>query len=316
MKKNIGRLSLLALIPAVLFVGCRREIDSPSPPVGPLAATVTATRTLGATATWTSSPTATPARTQTPTPSKTSTSLWTSTPTGTPTPTPSTTDTTTATATLIVTSTPTSQTSQLPVNLGSAVGFVVLGYTTITNSGPTTLCGDLGLSPGSAVVGAPVVSCGGVYHVTDTAAANAMADLTIAYNDAAGRTNPTVLAGNIGGQTLAPGLYKSTGSLEVSSGDLTLDGQGDPNAVFIFQIASTLTTTPGRQVLLAGGAKATNVFWQVGSMCALDTTTSFVGTIMAYNQVTLNTGAVLVGRAFSEIDEVTLLSNTITEPSP
>ncbi|HEY5038012.1 MAG TPA: ice-binding family protein, partial [bacterium] len=159
-------------------------------------------------------------------------------------------------------------------------------------------------------------SCGGVNHVTDTAASNAQGDLTIAYNDAAGRTTPALVAGNLGGQTLYPGLYKSTGSLEISSGDLTLDAQGNVNGVFIFQIASTLTTTPGRQVILAGGAKATNVFWQVGSMCSLDTTTVFKGTIMAHNQITLNTGAVLEGRALSQIEQVTMLSNTITKPAP
>ncbi|HEY5039492.1 MAG TPA: ice-binding family protein [bacterium] len=200
------------------------------------------------------------------------------------------------------------------VNLGSAASFVVLASTTITNINPTTLCGDLGLSPGSAVVGAPVLSCGGVAHITDSTAAKAQRDLTIAYNDAAGRTSPTKVAGNLGGQTLVPGLYKSTSSLEISSGDLTLDAKGNSNGVFIFQIASTLTTTPGRKVILAGGAKAANVFWQVGSMCSLDTTTVFKGTIMAHEQITLNTGAVLEGRALSQIAQVTMLSNTITKP--
>ena len=227
-------------------------------------------------------------------------------PTATPTP--------TVTATPMATSTP--QAGQLPVNLNSAASFVVLAYTQVTNLGPTTLCGDLGLFPGSSAGGGYVLSCGGVNHVTDTAASNAQGDLTIAYNDDAGRTTPALVAGNLGGQTLYPGLYKSTGSLEISSGDLTLDAQGNVNGVFIFQIASTLTTTPGRQVILAGGAKATNVFWQVGSMCSLDTTTVFKGTIMAHNQITLNTGAVLEGRALSQIEQVTMLSNTITKPAP
>jgi hypothetical protein len=222
------------------------------------------------------------------------------------------------TATPTITSTPTStataQAPQAAVNLNSAVNFAVLASTTITNSGPTTLCGSLGLSPGSAVVGAPVLSCGGVMHVTDTTAATAEGDLTTAYNDAAGRTLPAVVAGNIGGQTLYPGLYKSTGSLMVSSGDLTLDAQGNPNGVFIFQIASTLVATSGRQVILAGGAKASNVFWQVGSSCALGTTVNFKGIIMAHDQITLDTGAVLEGRALSQIAQVTFLTNTITNP--
>ena len=203
-----------------------------------------------------------------------------------------------------------------PVNLGSAAGFVVLAYTQITNLGPTTLCGDLGLSPGSSAGGGYVLTCGGAAHVTDTTAANAKLDLTTAYNDAAGRTSPALVTGNLGGKTYYPGLYKSTGSLEISSGNLTLDAQGNSNGVFIFQIASTLTTTPGRQVILAGGAKAANIYWQVGSSCALDTTTVFKGTIMAHNQITLNTGAVLEGRALSQIEQVTMLSNTITRPAP
>ncbi len=218
------------------------------------------------------------------------------------------------TRTPVPTATP--QGAQLTVNLRSDANFVVLASTTITNSGHTVLCGDLGLSPGTSVVGAPVMSCGGVKHVTDTAASTAQSDLTLAYNDAAGRTTPALVAGNLGGQTLYPGLYKSTGGLAVSSGDLTLDAQGNPNSVFIFQIASTLITSSGRRVVLAGGAKAANVFWQVGSYCALGTTSSFKGTIMAHNQITLNTGAQLEGRALSQIDEVTLLSNNITKPAP
>jgi hypothetical protein len=206
------------------------------------------------------------------------------------------------------------QSAQAPIALNSAANYVVLAHTTITNSGPSTLCGDLGLSPGSSVVGAIVMSCGGVQDITNGAASIAQGDLTKAYNNAAGRVNPTLIAGNLGGKTLVPGLYKSTGSLAISSGDLTLDGQGNPNAVFIFQIASTLTTGSGRQVILTGDAQASNVFWQVGSSCAFGTTTSFVGTVMAHDEITFDTGAVLVGRALSEIAEVTMLTNNITMP--
>ncbi|HEY5038516.1 MAG TPA: ice-binding family protein [bacterium] len=202
------------------------------------------------------------------------------------------------------------------VNLNSAASFAVLASTQITNTGSTTICGDVGLSPGSAMGGGYVLTCGGVLHPTDTAAAAAQGDLTIAYNDAAGRTSPALVAGNLGGKTYYPGLYKSTGSLEISSGDLTLDAQGNSNGVFIFQIASTFNMTPGRQIILAGGAKATNIFWQVGSSCALDTTVVCKGTIMAHNQITLNTGATLEGRALSQIDQVTMLTNTITKPAP
>jgi hypothetical protein len=124
------------------------------------------------------------------------------------------------------------------------------------------------------------------------------------------------VAGNLGGQTLTPGLYKSTSSLEISSGDLTLDAQGDANAVFIFQIASTLTTTSGRQVILSGGAKAANIFWQVGSSATLGTTSVFKGTIMADQAITLTTGARLDGRALARIAAVTLDANIMTMPAP
>jgi hypothetical protein len=144
-----------------------------------------------------------------------------------------------------------------------------------------------------------------------------MADLTLAYNDAAGRNvAPVTVAGNLGGLTLPPGLYKSTSSLAISSGDLTLDAQGDPNAVFIFQMASTLTTTTGRAVILAGGAKSTNVYWQVGSSATLGTTSVFKGTIMANTSISLNSGAALNGRALARIGAVTLGANAMVLPTP
>jgi hypothetical protein len=115
--------------------------------------------------------------------------------------------------------------------------------------------------------------------------------------------------------TLAPGLYKSTSSLSISSGDLTLDAQGDSDAVFIFQMASTLTTTSGRQVILANGAKASNVFWQVGTSATLGSTSAFVGTIMADQAITLKTGATLTGRALARIAAVALDSNVIVMPA-
>src|SRR6185436_10431025 len=154
-----------------------------------------------------------------------------------------------------------STSGQAAVALGSAGTFAVLAGSTVTSTGGTIVNGDLGVSPGTAVTGFPPGAVNGAIHAGDAAAAQAQLDLTIAYNDAAGRTVGAVtLAGNLGGQTLTPGLYKSTSSLEISSGDLTLDAQGDANAIFIFQIASTLTTTSGRQVILSGGAKAANIF--------------------------------------------------------
>jgi hypothetical protein len=204
-----------------------------------------------------------------------------------------------------------------PVVLGAAANFAVLAGSTVTSGGPTILNGDLGLSPGSAVVGFPPGTVNGTQHVTDTTAAQAQVDLNTAYNDAAGRTvGPVSVAGNIGGSTLTPGLYKSTSSLEVSSGDLTLDAQGNANAVFIFQIASTLTATAGRQVILSGGAKAANVYWQVGTSATLATTSVFKGTIMADQSITLATGATLEGRALARIAAVSLDAAIITVPAP
>jgi len=207
---------------------------------------------------------------------------------------------------------------QVPPSLGTAgSGFAVLAGSTVANIAFTTVNGDLGLSPGSAVTGFPPGIVTGTQHVADITAAQAQLDLTVAYNDAAGRTLGAIaVAGNLGGMTLPPGLYKSTSSLEISSGDLTLDAQGDANAVFVFQIASTLTTTAGRQVILSGGAKAANVYWQVGTSAVLGTTSVFKGIIMADQSITLTTGATLEGRALARIAAVTLDSNVITIPAP
>ncbi|HXI84527.1 MAG TPA: ice-binding family protein [Verrucomicrobiae bacterium] len=212
---------------------------------------------------------------------------------------------------------------QAPVAMGAATTFAVLGGSTVTSLGTTTVNGNLGVSPGTAVTGfftvdaGPGIVNGTIYNVTPGPAATAQLDLTTAFNDAAGRTVGAItVAGNLGGQTLTPGLYTSTSSLEISSGDLTLDAQGDANAVFIFQMASTLTTTAGRQVILSGGAKAANIFWQVGTSATLGTTSVFKGTIMANQSITLTTGATLEGRALAQTGAVTMDSNTITVPVP
>ena len=203
---------------------------------------------------------------------------------------------------------------QTLVPLGSTTPFAVLAATTVTTVPTTMINGDLGVSPGNTVTGAPIVN--GTLHLGDPIAAQAQLDLTIAYNDAAGRSLDAVLvAGNLGGQTLAPGLYKSSSSLEISSGDLTLDAQGDPNAVWIFQMASTLVTTVGRQVILTGGAQAANIFWQVGSSATIGGSSVFKGTILAEASITMNTGATLDGRALARNGAVALDANTIAVPN-
>jgi hypothetical protein len=201
-----------------------------------------------------------------------------------------------------------------PVALGTAAAFAVLAASTVTNTGATSVTGDLGLSPGTAVTGFPPGVLTGTLHAADAAAAQAQADLTVAYNAAASQTGGTLLAGNLGGQTLTPGLYTSTSSLEVSSGDLTLDAQGDVNAVFLFQMASTFVMTSGRQIILSGGAQAANVFWQVGSSATLGTGSVFKGTILALASITVTTGASVEGRLLARTAAVTLDTNSVTLP--
>ncbi len=162
---------------------------------------------------------------------------------------------------------PLQSTVQATIVLGSASTFAVLAGSTVTSTGATNITGDLGLSPGSSVGGFPPGILNGTFHINDTLSSQAKRALTSAYNDAAGRTCTDIvtLSGNIGGLTLTPGLYKSTSSLAISSGDVVFDARGNTNAVFIIQIASTLTTTSGAQVILIGGAQASNIFgkWAV-----------------------------------------------------
>lgn len=197
----------------------------------------------------------------------------------------------------------------------SAGAFAVLAGATVTNTGPTQVTGDLGLSPGTSVVGFPPGTLTGDMHVGDSTAAQAKLDLTAAFNDARDRTLcPIIKIGNIGGQTLTPGLYKSTSGYDISGSDLTLDAQGDVDAVFIFQMAETLTTSTGLGVVLTNGAKAKNVFWQVGSAAVFGTNSAFKGTVMADQAITLPTGASLDGRALARIGGITLDSNAIVRP--
>jgi hypothetical protein len=204
--------------------------------------------------------------------------------------------------------------AQEPVSMGSTAPFGVLAATTVTTIPTTTINGDLGVHPGDSVTGEPIVN--GTLHLADPIAAQAKLDLTTAYNDAAGRTLAAVtVAGNLGGLTLAPGLYKSATSLEISSGDLTLDAEGDEDGVWIFQMGSTLVTTVGRQVILSGGARAENIFWQVGSSATIGGSSVFKGNILADQSVTMGTGAILDGRALARNGEVALDANTITVPN-
>ena len=188
---------------------------------------------------------------------------------------------------------------QAPVGLGTATSFAVLAGTTVTNTGPSMIAGDLGVSPGTAVTGFPpgVVSSGTI-HRADAVAAQAQADLTTAYNDAAGRTPADAVTTDLGGQTLAPGVYKAASSMGLT-GTVTLDAEGNPNAVFIFQAGSTLITASNSTVALINGGSPCNVFWQVGSSATLGTDTTFVGSILALTSASVQTGTTVAGRVLA-----------------
>jgi hypothetical protein len=198
-----------------------------------------------------------------------------------------------------------------PIPLGTAEPFAVLAGSTVTNTGPTVVNGDLGLSPGTSVTGFPPGTVNGSQHVTDAVAAQAQTDLTTAYNDAAAQAPTGTVSADLGGQRLAPGVYRSASSLGLT-GALTLDAQGNANAVFIFQAGSTLTTASASSVNLVNGAQACNVFWQVGSSATLGTASSFRGSILALTSITATTGATVDGRVLARNAAVTLDTNTIT----
>ena len=203
-------------------------------------------------------------------------------------------------------------------------GFGILAGSTVTNTsviGPTNtnVTGDVGVWPGTAIVGFPPGTLTGQLHSADKTAMDAQSQLTLAYNAAAGAPGGAALTADIGGQTLAPGVYKATSTLGIT-GNLTLDGSTNPNGTWIFQVGSALTTAagapgaPASQVLLTGGALPKNVFWQLGSSGTLGTFSLFQGTIMAQASITINNGATLNGRALARTGAVTLNSNQVNVP--
>jgi hypothetical protein len=203
-------------------------------------------------------------------------------------------------------------------NIGTAGNYAVLAAATVTNTGPSWITGEVGLSPGTSVTGFPP-GTSGHQDIADGAAVQAMLDLTTAYNNAAGATTTATLTGqDLGSKTLVPGAYKYASSAQLT-GTLTLDGGGSTTGLWIFQIGSTLTTASSSRVSLINGAQPCDVFWQVGSSATLGTATAFVGNILANTSITMTTGATLNGRALAgavtSSGAVTLDTNRIIQPS-
>ena len=200
--------------------------------------------------------------------------------------------------------------------LGTAQAFAVLGGSTVTNTGPTVMNGNLGVWPGSAITGFPpgVVVAPGTIHAGDAVAQTAQGDTTTAYNALAGMACGTNLSGqDLGGLTLTPGVYCFNTSAQLT-GVLTLNGLGNSQSVFVFQIGSTLTTATGSSVNVINGTQDCNINWQIGSSATIGVNTAFRGNILALASITMNTTASLLGRALARNGAVTLDSNPISVP--
>jgi hypothetical protein len=209
------------------------------------------------------------------------------------------------------------QACQSVVNLGTAANFGILGASTVTNTGPTIITGEnLGLSPGTSVTGFPpgIVVAPNQQNITDATAAQAQLDAAAAYNYIAGLANPAALPSELSGLTLTPGLYKNASAVTLTTGNLTLDAQGNSNAVFIFQIGSSLITLGNTKIVLVNGAQAKNIFWQVGSSATLGVNSVFQGTILSFSSITIQTSATLTGRALALNAAVTLDTDIVTAP--
>jgi len=201
------------------------------------------------------------------------------------------------------------------VGLGTANSFAVLAGAGVTNTGPSVINGDLGTSPLPAVVGfggAPNGTVNGTIHRADALAGQAQADLTTAYNNVSGQGPVITLATELGGQTLTPGVYDSESGTFGITGTLTLNGEGNPDAVFIFKAATTLISASASQVLLINGAQPCHLFWRVGSSATLGTDSGFAGNILALESIQLGSGVTVLGRLLARNASVTLINDTVT----
>lgn len=197
------------------------------------------------------------------------------------------------------------------VGLGTADSFGILAGSGITNTGPTTVTGDIGTFATTSITGLTSLTVSGTNHAGDGVTQDAKSDLTTAYTTAAGQGPATAVSADLVGLTLDPGVYNSASAIGLS-GVLTLDAAGDPNAVWVFQAGSTLITASGSRVAMLNGAQACNVYWQVGSSATLGTNSTFRGTILALTSISLQTGATIDGRVLARNGAVTLDTNTIT----
>ncbi|HEX8288273.1 MAG TPA: ice-binding family protein [Pyrinomonadaceae bacterium] len=202
--------------------------------------------------------------------------------------------------------------AQTPPSLGTAASFSVLAGSTVTNTGPTVVGGNVGVSPGTSVTGFPPgVIVGGSIHANNAVSQQAQSDLTNAYNNLSVQSCNVDLTGqNLGGLTLTPGTYCFSTSTQLT-GTLVLDAQGNPNAVFLFKVGSTLSTASGSSVVLINGGNACNVFFQVGSSATLGTGSNFLGNILALTSITVTTGASVNGRVLARNGAVTIDTNNI-----
>lgn len=202
----------------------------------------------------------------------------------------------------------------LPIPLGSAANFAVLAGSGVTNTGPTTINGDLGVSPGTSAAGLQPGRVTGAIDMADDVAAQAEIDLATAYDVAATTPTTAVIPTELGGATIAPGVYEApTGTFGID-GTLTMDAQGNPDAVFIFKTTSNLSTAPASNVILANGAQAANVYWQIGSSALLGPYSTVSGNILALGSIAIAKGVTVDGRALARTAAVTLDTDLVIPP--
>jgi hypothetical protein len=207
----------------------------------------------------------------------------------------------------------TAHAAAVAVPMGTVESFVILAGAGVTNTGATTLNGDAGTFPTTSMTGTGSMTITGTNHAGDSVTQGAKDELVTFYNNVAAQGPVNPVAADLGGAVLDPGVYNSASSMGLT-GTVTLDAGGDPDAVFVFQIGSALTTASNSTVALVDGAQACNVYWQVGSSATLGTTSVFRGSLVALTDISLTTGATVEGRMLARNGAVTLDTNTLTRP--